>query len=409
VDQAAGRQVRAIVTVAGRIVGAAPTFAVQSPWWADVEPVTAHLDAVLGTPTAVLRLVDVVGGESPRDGTVTYLVEVDALPGTPLEAADGHAALAPHPRRAPWAMPGGPAGILAWADAALAAGGRPRTGPAVQIKTWNLSCVHRLPTGSGPVWSKTTGAWASPESAAIALVAGVDPTLVPTVLAADPSTGRMLLDHIPGHDCWDADEATIRSTMARWVAAQAALAGHPGMAALADLRLATLPQRVAALLARDEVVAQLTAAERAAVDDLVAGLPALLGAVAAAGLPDTLVHGDFHPGNWRAEGGDVVVVDWSDSYLGSPALDVLRLRDWLPEERWAVAIQEWAGAWHAAVPGADPAAALAVLDPPERLHAACVYQRFLDNIEPDEWPYHQDDPAQMLRLAGAAYRDLLNS
>jgi hypothetical protein len=66
-------------------------------------------------------------------------------------------------------------------------------------------------------------------------------------------------------------------------------------------------------------------------------------------------------------------------------------------------VAEWAQAWRSAVPGADPAAALAVLDPLERLHAACVYQRFLDHIEPDEWPYHATDPVDMLTRAGAAY------
>ena len=47
--------------------------------------------------------------------------------------------------RAPWARPGGPAADLTWADAALAALDRPRSGPAQQVRTWNLSSLWRRP------------------------------------------------------------------------------------------------------------------------------------------------------------------------------------------------------------------------------------------------------------------------
>jgi hypothetical protein len=400
------RRVRAIIVVDGRVIGTVAPFPVDSPFWPDVEPVVAHLDDLLGVPTAVLRLVRVVGGESPRGGEVTYLVEAAATPSRGYQPGllAGGDPLAPSPLRAPWAEPGGPAAIVTWSDAVLAGYGRPRTGPPVQVKSWNLSSLYRLPTASGPAWAKVTGAWQASEPRAIALAGGRDPSLVPTVLAAD--AGRILLDHVPGQDCWDADEATVLATVPRWVAVQAALVGDPGLAELRDGRLVTLPERANRLLARDDVRADLTSAALDAVAELVEGLPALLAAIDAAGLPDTLVHGDFHPGNWRSDGGPAVIIDWADSYLGNPALDVLRLRDWLPGDRWAAGVREWAAAWRAAVPGSDPAAAVPLLDPVERLQAACGYRRFLDNIEPDEWPYHCTDPADMLRLAGTAFHAL---
>jgi aminoglycoside phosphotransferase (APT) family kinase protein len=58
----------------------------------------------------------------------------------------------------------------------------------------------------------------------------------------------------------------------------------------------------------------------------IAALPSLLDACAAlndAGLPDTLVHGDLHPGNIVVTPDDrYVVVDWSDAALGNPLVDL---------------------------------------------------------------------------------------
>ncbi|MFD1146728.1 hypothetical protein [Saccharothrix hoggarensis] len=73
------REIRALVTVGGRYAGEAEPFAVDSPWWNDVEPVTAHLDRVLGVPTSVLRLV-ATATSGTRDGVVTYQVEAERVP-----------------------------------------------------------------------------------------------------------------------------------------------------------------------------------------------------------------------------------------------------------------------------------------------------------------------------------------
>lgn len=56
-------------------------------------------------------------------------------------------------------------------------------------------------------------------------------------------------------------------------------------------------------------------------------MPARLAALDACGLGDTLVHGDFHPGNVRTDGATLSVIDWGDSFIGHPAFDLLRLCD----------------------------------------------------------------------------------
>ena len=60
--------------------------------------------------------------------------------------APGLTALRDEPLRLPWARPGGVARIVGWVDEVLRRGGRTRTGPVRQIKTWNLSMVLRVPT-----------------------------------------------------------------------------------------------------------------------------------------------------------------------------------------------------------------------------------------------------------------------
>ena len=113
---------------------------------------------------------------------------------------------------------------IAWADDALAAIGRPRVGPVVQIKTWNLSSILRLRTADGDVWCKSVPPFLAHEGGIIALVGDDDPTLVPPLLASEPATGTVLLGDVPGDDDWDASEGrlltmvqTLVRLQARWI------------------------------------------------------------------------------------------------------------------------------------------------------------------------------------------------
>ena len=48
----------------------------------------------------------------------------------------------------------------------------------------------------------------------------------------------------------------------------------------------------------------------------------LIGHLAAGPLPETLVHGDFHPWNVQRDGDRLVIFDWSDACWGHPFFDV---------------------------------------------------------------------------------------
>ncbi|SFI50556.1 Phosphotransferase enzyme family protein [Streptosporangium canum] len=403
-DRGSGRTVSALVTVGDRRLGVVGPFPVDSPWWADVEPVVAHLEPALGVPVTVLRLLDADGGEGARDGHVTYHVEAPGPPRHDLPSPwpDGSGDLTgPSSRRAAWATASGVREALDWADSALRASGRPPTGPAGQVRTWNLSGLFRLPTSRGPAWLKITPGFAACEARVIETFAQVDPDSVPAVLAADPAHRRVLLEHVPGADCWDASEDVIGGAVRRLVAAQAALAerreGIPD--GLLDRRPQVLAGMVDELL-DGEVAGELSAGELSSARRLAGRLPALVSSLEACGLPYTVVHGDFHPGNVRSDGRRTVMVDFADSHFGHPVLDGLRMRDFVHGgERSARAAGAWAEAWSARVPGSDPARALALAEPLAHLAYAVRYQEFLDNIEPSERRYHAGDPASEVRAA----------
>ncbi|MFE7763183.1 aminoglycoside phosphotransferase family protein [Streptomyces sp. NPDC057438] len=388
------RTFSAWVTSGADFLGVTGPFPVDVPWWAEVEPVAARLEHTLGVPVLVLRLLDADGGESGRDGHVTYHVEANGRPRAGAlrrDHVDEGLLRTDDALRAPWARADGLRELLDWASRALAALGRPVTGPAEQRRTWNLAGLFRLPTAHGPVWLKATPRFAADEAAAIAAFAGVDTDLVPRVLASGER--RVLLEHIPGEDCWTADAATVEAGVRRFVAAQAALSGRrpPGLRDRRDRALGGLVREL--LDRRQELGLDDEELDRAR--ELTHRWERLAGC----GLPDTLVHADFHPGNWRSDGRPPVVVDFADSHWGNPVLDCLRLYDFLPEEVRPTAVRVWTEAWKTHAPSSDPTGALALAEPLAHLAYALRYQEFLDGIEASERPYHEGDPASVIRRA----------
>ncbi|MFS8104984.1 aminoglycoside phosphotransferase family protein [Lentzea alba] len=340
------RSIIALVSTPSGFAGRTDPIGVRTPWWSDSEPVNEALEQLLGVPTSVLRLISVENSHAPSSGgVVTYHVEAHGEPDrTHLHPADEPEADAP--RRHPWARLGGPAELVAWADAEIE-----RTGPAVQVRTWNLSSVHKLPTANGPVWLKAVPPFFEDEAAVIKMVAAHDPTLVPEVIASAPT--RVLLAQALGKDCWDVKAEHVERILPRWVAVQHALAGEP------QVRPCAVP------------------------------MPSF-------GLPDTLVHGDFHPGNWFDSG---VVIDWAEPVWGHPAIDAGRLLEFAPPELHDLVRRVWSEAWLRHRPDSRPLEALDAARRATHLLNAVKYQEFLDNIEDSEQVYHRDDPATELRAA----------
>ncbi len=135
--------------------------------------------------------------------------------------------------------------------------------------------------------------------------------------------------------------------------------------------------------------------------ELIDGLPALFAAIDECGLPDTLVHGDLHPGNVRTDhAGRLTIMDWGDCTIGNPAFDILRLTGDLDDPE--PLLRDWARRWTRTVPGSEPLRAAELMRPVAALRGAVIYAAFVDAIEPSEWPYHAADVPRCLAEAVAA-------
>lgn len=376
-----------LVTPDGNVVGSLRPVSVSTPWWQEVELVVRAVHERYGIEVTILRLLE-TELESFPGGGVTYLAEVaQSVPAEPWNGI-----LDEQPLRQAYARPGGPAADLAWAASALRERGLLRTGPAVQVRTWNLSSIWRIPVDGQTVWLKVVPPFFAHEGPLLARLAG---ERVPIVLAQDG--GRSLLAEIAGDDQVAATLPVLMEMVTLLVDLQRSWASRTDellKLGLPDWRASALRVAIPAII--DRTTDQLTTGDRATLSHFVNTLPDRLAELATCGLPDTLVHGDFWPGNVRGNTLGLTLHDWGDSGVGHPLLDQTAFLDRIPSGAVDAIKQHWVHQWRAAVPGSDPARALVLLGPVAAARQALVYQHFLDCIEPAEHPYHRGDPAERL-------------
>jgi hypothetical protein len=370
------------------------------PWWQEVGEVVSGARELHGAEVTVLRLIGWSDAENAAGGPVTYLAQVGEAPTVPLEPWPEAAGdpLAGHPLRLPYARPGGPALDLAWADGRLTAAGRPRTGPAVQVRTWNLSSIWRLPVADGSAWLKVVPPFFSHEGA---MLQRLDPAVVPPLIAADGP--RVLMDDVPGEDHWGGSLPVMLRVLAMLVDLQRGWVDRVGEleeVGAPDWRAGPFARAAEQLVRRG--TPELDDATARTVRRLVDGLPERFEQLAGCGVPDTLVHGDFHPGNTRGsveDDGRSVLLDWGDCGIGNALLDQAAFLERLDDDQQEPVRTAWVRLWRDAVPGCDPERAAALLAPVAALRQALIYRMFLDSIEPDERVYHAGDPARWLGRA----------
>jgi hypothetical protein len=384
-----------LVTPRGEVVGALQPFPVATPWWQDAEPVVKAAREIHGIDVTVVRLLE-AELMLPPGGTVTYLAEVTQ----PVAAETWPGTLDEHPLRMPWARPGGPAADVAWAESVLAERGMPHIGPAQQVRTWNLSSLWRLPVEGQTAWLKCVPPFFAHEGPMLERLHG-GPT--PTLIANDGP--RLLLAEIPGVDLYGAPMPRLLEMVLLLVGLQREWLHRTDellALGLPDWRAPALGPEIAGLVER--LGPQLADNDRATLDRFVMGLPDRFADVASCGLPDTLVHGDFHPGNFRGDATSLVLLDWGDSGVGHPLLDEPAFLDRVPADAVETVRSRWHREWTRAVPRSDPDRASRLLRPVAAARQALIYLAFLDGIEPSEHPYHVADPADWLHRTSELLR-----
>lgn len=388
-----------LVSADGTPVGVLPPVPVATPWWQEVEPVVQAARQHYGVEIVVLRLID-AERDDPHGGRVTYLAELVDPAARPRAAAPWTGMLEEHPLRHPFARPGGPSADLAWARSILAGRGLQATAPPVQVRTWNLSSLWRIPVSGQTAWLKAVPPFFAHEGSVLRLLSSAP---VPRLLGHEG--GRMLLEEIPGQDLYRAELPFLTTMVDLLVDLQAGwrhrLAELLALG-LPDWRAPALSGLVAAVVER--TAGELSAEDQATLADFVDGLPARFAEAATSGIGDTLVHGDFHPGNLRGDEGALTLLDWGDCGVGHPLLDQPAFLSAISDDAVAAVRAHWEARWCVAVPGCDPGRAARMLAPIATARQAVIYARFLDNVEPSEQRYHRAEPAQWLARTAALLR-----
>src|SRR4051794_30400774 len=380
-----------LCTPAGEVLGQLRPFQASLPWWQEASDLVARVREKHDVDVTILRVLN-ASLPAPPGGRVTYLAEVDAAQAGGLPLSGWPGVLEPHPLRLPYAEPGGPSRDLAWADATLKDQGLVRTGPPQQMRTWNLSSLWRIPVDGGSVWLKCVPPFFAHEGA---VVSRLQDGPLPRLLAHQ--AGRVLMPDVPGEDLYDAPLPTLLTLVSMLVSLQAEWCGRADeLLALGvpDWRPDPLTVAIDSVVRR--TWPELASDDRRTLTELLERLPERFASLAECGIPDSLVHGDFAPGNARGREGTIVLLDWGDCGVGHPLLDMSAFLDRIPSEWVAQVKSHWVRTWRQAVPGSEPTRAADLLGPIAAARQAMIYQGFLDRIEPSEHPYHRGDPAVWL-------------
>lgn len=397
------RDVTLVLTDGADVFGMLPPFRVPTPWWADVAVVIEAARELTDRRVSILRLLRTSTSSSTMGGHVTYLAEVDRPPGSRLPAWTGPDPLAPERHRAWWAQPGAVAGAVAWARAELAKSGVDVL-EARQQRTWNLSVLIQLETTRALCWLKAVPRFLADEGYVLRHLRRLDVAagMLPTVLAHDPARSLVLMADIPGCDLWDASASEVVKLAEQLVSLQreGLHRGLPNVVgpAVADRTVPSLAAELGSFAHDGLAESQLDPELAVRVAQLGAELPDLLSPLDV--LPDVLVHGDPHPGNWRAgRDGGRVLLDWGDVAVANPFADIGPLLARLSPTD-IPAIRPLVDTMMAKAFGVDDLSAAAAVVPLFRqVSGAVIYARFCRSIEPDEQVYHRDDVTSCLRRA----------
>lgn len=253
-----------------------------------------------------------------------------------LDEAEG---AAPPPFRPPWTQTGWLDGVIEWMSARLRERNLVPLGPPVQVKTWSISCVLRQPIVGGDVFFKAVPAVFAQEPRLTEQLARRAPDCLPDVLATDAKQGWLLLRGLTGKTLGNFPQSAWEQAARRFARLQVELV--PDAALLrawgcVERPLSALPAQLETLLSelqRADVRALygVTEAQAEQVHALLPALTARCAALAACGLPETLVHGDLHGGNIFWHDHRPVLFDWSDGALAPPFFDLLVFRADLPD------------------------------------------------------------------------------
>lgn len=348
-------------------------------WFPDVESVLRALRDEHGIEAVVLTCLS----EDP----LTYLM----LPSG--EAPAGARWVDDHPVSSSdlpsWARPEWYGEAPQWIAERLKA-----TGPWVQVKSWGLSNVLRIPTADGDVYFKALSQ-ASTEPDALPFLFANEPLFlqrastdrpgaVPAPLAIDAERAWMLLPDLgtPLQD--ESDVAVWIDAVRNHARLQRSYVTEPERLleySCADRRLAVLDAELDRLLEPNSLTGQLDLEQQGRLPERAKQLREAITELAEIGVPETLLHGDLHPRNLAVRNGQVLAFDWTDAALAHPFLDLVTLM----EERSPLSsdprvLDAYLGEWEEYAAPSDLRRALTLAEELGSLHQTITYLHLLDHL-----------------------------
>jgi len=309
---------------------------------------------------ALVELAPAPAGWAPSDGTAWTPV-TGAQPETThglaprveVLLAERRGERVAEPRRSRWSRPGWHDRAGAWIDRTLVDAGWGPATSVVQVRHWGISAVMRVAAGDRTAWFKAVFPGFHQEPAVTAHLHRTAPGVVAPVLGTDEAEGWLLLEDVGSRFASaDLSPETSASAIGRLVAVQRAHIGRTE--ALLSAGCAHRPLRDVApaldAVLRNPDLRTWIAVEPDRASALVQWVHDAARAVDELGTPDTLVHGDFHPGNVALTDEGPVLIDWSDAAVTHPLVDVLTWAEWsrddpeLTESVWAAFLAAWDGA-----------------------------------------------------------------
>jgi hypothetical protein len=232
------------------------------------------------------------------------------------------------PQRGTWNVAGWYDEASGWIQAQLEAHGIEMLAPPEQFKHWIITSALRVPTSRGDYYFKAVPPVFAQEPAITTALAARYPDYVPAPLATRmrPGEGWMLTPDFKGEVLEEISVGQLSQALRTLAAMQ--IDSIPRVEALLaagcpDRRLERLAQDIKTLLYEPSVLTRLLPEEVDRLQALVPRFEQMCERLAGYGVPQTLLHGDFHGGNLLARDGHILIFDWTDGCIAHPFLDLI--------------------------------------------------------------------------------------
>ncbi|MGK7935173.1 MAG: phosphotransferase family protein [Xenococcaceae cyanobacterium] len=235
--------------------------------------------------------------------------------------------------RSPWAEIGWFSEVVKWINLQLDLLGLGAIISLEQIINWELSCLLKAKTRVGNIYFKASSAAFQDEPSKTNLLTQLYPTYLPNLLAIDTDKRWMLMEEFTGDllaeitdfESW---QQALRSFAQMQIKA---IDEVDRLIALgfSDARLDRLNSQIESLLDTPILVSKpdrgLSEADLELLRSLIPQLKVICDELAACGISQTLVHGDFHGHNIVSTNEGYIYFDWSYAAISHPFFDVIYL------------------------------------------------------------------------------------